>query len=76
MTLAVSLQFDESRFAMSVKEAVLNAVHEMPDEVSFDDVLEQLEILAAIRRADDDIAAGRVYSQEEIEQEVETWFSK
>ncbi len=61
---------------MSVKEAVLNAVHEMPDEVSFDDVLEQLEILAAIRRADEDIAAGRVYSQEEIEQEVETWFSK
>ena len=61
---------------MSVKEAVLNAVREMPDEVSFDEVLEQLEILAAIRRADEDIAAGRVYSQEEIEQEVETWFSK
>ena len=61
---------------MSVKEAVLSAVREMPDEVSFDDVLEQLEILAAIRRADEDIAAGRVYSQEEIEQEVETWFSK
>lgn len=61
---------------MSVKEAVLNAVREMPEEVSFDEVLEQLEILAAIRRADEDIAAGRVYSQEEIEQEVETWFSK
>lgn len=61
---------------MSVKEAVLNAVREMPEEVSFDEVLEQLEILAAIRRADGDIAAGRLYSQEEIEQEVETWFSK
>ncbi len=61
---------------MSVKEAVLNAVREMPEEVSFDELLEQLEILAAIRRADEDIAAGRVYSQEEIEQEVETWFSK
>ncbi|HLQ47141.1 MAG TPA: hypothetical protein VK137_20525 [Planctomycetaceae bacterium] len=61
---------------MSVKEAVLNAVREMPDEVSFDEVLEQLEVLAAIRRADEDIAAGRVYSQEEIEQEVETWFSE
>ncbi len=61
---------------MSVKEAVLNAVREMPEEVSFDEVLEQLEILAAIRRADEDIAAGRVYSQEEIELEVETWFSK
>ena len=61
---------------MSVKEAVLNAVREMPEEVSFDELLEQLEILAAIRRADEDIAAGSVYSQEEIEQEVETWFSK
>ena len=61
---------------MSVKEAILNAVREMPEEISFDEVLEQLEILAAIRRADEDIAAGRVYSQEEIEQEVETWFSK
>ncbi len=44
----------------------------MPEEVSFDEVLEQIEILAAIRQADEDFAAGRVHSQEEIE----TGFSK
>ena len=61
---------------MSVKEAVLNAIREMPDEVSFDEVLEQLEILADLRRADAEIDAGDFVTHEEVKQEIATWFSK
>ena len=61
---------------MSVKELIRNAVDKMPDAISFDAAIEELEILAAIRRADEAADAGDVYTQEEIEQEVESWFSK
>lgn len=61
---------------MSVKESVLNAVREMPEEVSFDELLEQLEILADLRRADAEIDAGDFVTHEEVKQEIATWFSK
>ena len=61
---------------MSVKETILSAVHEMPDEVSFDEVLEQLEILADLRRADAEIDAGDFVTHEEAKREIATWLSK
>ena len=60
---------------MSVKELIQSAVDKMPAAITFDEALEELEILAAIRRADEAADAGDVYTQEEIEQEVESWFS-
>ena len=60
---------------MSVKELIRSAADKTPDAVTFDEALEELEILAAIRRADEAADAGDVYTQEEIEQEVESWFS-
>lgn len=35
---------------MSIKEAVLEAVRQLPDEACFEDILEHIEIMAAIRR--------------------------
>ena len=61
---------------MSVKELIQSAVDKMPAAITFDVALEELEILAAIRRADEAADAGDVYTQEEVEQEVESWFSK
>ena len=61
---------------MSVKESVLNAIREMPEEVSFDELLEQLEILADLRRADAEIDAGDFVTHEEVKQEIATGFSK
>ena len=61
---------------MSVKELIRNAVDKMPDGISFDEALEELEILAAIQRADEAADAGDVYSHEEVKQEIASWFSK
>lgn len=61
---------------MSVKEAVLNAVREMPEEVSFEELLEELEILADLRCADAEIDAGDFVTHDEVKQEIATWFSK
>lgn len=59
---------------MSVKEFIRNTVDNMPDGISFEEALDELEILAAIRRADEAADAGDLYTQEEVEQEIESWF--
>ena len=48
----------------------------MPDAISFDEALEELEILAAIQRADAAADAGDEISHEEVKQEIASWFSK
>ena len=45
---------------MSIKEAVLEAVRQLPDDAGFEDVLERIETLAAIQRGEEDADAGRV----------------
>ncbi len=61
---------------MSVKELIRNAVDQMPEEISFDDALEELEILAAIQRADEAADVGDEIPHEEVKREIASWFSK
>lgn len=51
---------------MSNKEAAIEAVRELPDEATFEDILEHIAILAAIRRGEEAADAGRVISHEEV----------
>lgn len=61
---------------MTAKESVLKAVREMPGEATWEEIVDHLDVLAAIRRADKDAEAGHVYTHEEVKQEIATWFSK
>ena len=61
---------------MSVKELIRSAVDKMPDAITFDDALEELEILAAIQRADEAADAGDEIPHEEVKREIASWFSK
>jgi hypothetical protein len=61
---------------MSDKDAVLEAVRDLSDEMTFDEILEQLEILAAIRRGERAGAEGRVISHATLEQRAKSWNSK
>jgi predicted transcriptional regulator len=45
---------------MSSKQLVIEIVEGMPDEATLEETLEQLAILAAIRRGEADADAGRV----------------
>ena len=58
---------------MSDKDAVLEAVRELSDEMTFEEILEELEILASIRQAERDIAAGRVLTHAEVVERTKTW---
>ena len=58
---------------MTDKQAVLDALQRLPESATLDEITEELRIMAAIRRGRDDIANGRVKSQEEAERLLESW---
>ena len=48
------------------KQDILTAVNDLPDNISVDDVMYRLYILAKHQRAMNDIKTGNVYTSEEI----------
>lgn len=58
---------------MTDKQAVLDALQRLPESATLDEITKELRIMAAIRRGRDDIANGRVKSQEEAEKLLESW---
>jgi predicted transcriptional regulator len=60
---------------MSNKEIVIEAVRGLPDEATFEDILEHLATVAAIRRGEQAADAGKVVSHEEVKQRVASWIS-
>lgn len=61
---------------MSAKDLVIDAVRKMPDKVTLDEILEKLEILAAIRRAEEAAERGEVISHQEMKRRAESWNTK
>lgn len=58
---------------MTDKEAVLDALSRLPENASLEEIIEELQIIAAVRRGRANIAAGRTKTQEEVRQLVESW---
>ena len=58
---------------MSDKDAVLQAIRHLPDDVSLDDIQSEVALLAKIREGISDADAGRVVPHEQIERELRTW---
>jgi predicted transcriptional regulator len=52
---------------VEAKQAVRALLDRLPDDCSVDDVLYHLYVLQAVERGQEDAAAGRVMSHEEVE---------
>jgi predicted transcriptional regulator len=61
---------------MTNKQMVIEAVRELPDEATLDDIAERIAILAAIRKGEQAADAGRVISHEELKRQVARWTMK
>jgi predicted transcriptional regulator len=61
---------------MSDKQAVLEAVGQMPDTLTLGQICAELELLAALREGYADSQAGRVVPHEEIKRQYAAWLSK
>ncbi len=58
---------------MSAKELVLESVRQMSDAITMEEIVEELAILAGIRRGEQAAEEGRVISHEKMKQRVATW---
>lgn len=55
------------------KQAVIDALGRLPEGASLEEITEELQIMASIRRGRSDIAAGRSKSHEDVEQLMDSW---
>jgi hypothetical protein len=58
---------------MTVKEQVILAIERLPEDADFKDVKDEIAFLAALREAEDDIAAGRTVTNEEMRRRIGSW---
>jgi predicted transcriptional regulator len=58
---------------MSDKQAVLDAVSQMPDTVSLDQIHDEVALLKSLREGLSDSEAGRVISHEEVKKRFASW---
>jgi predicted transcriptional regulator len=57
------------------KELVLDAISELPDEVSLDDIAARVEFLAAIQKGLDQLDRGEGIPHDEVKRQLATWLA-
>lgn len=60
---------------MSHKELVIEMIRKLPEEVTLDEIVAEIALLAAIRKGEQDADSGRVVSQEHVKQTMSAWLS-
>jgi hypothetical protein len=61
---------------MTAKAHVLELIQKLPDEASYEQIAREVELVAGIREAQEQIARGEGFSAEEILKEMPTWITK
>ena len=60
----------------SNRDAAIERLRDLPEDATFDEILEELRTLAAIRRGEEAADQGRLSSHDEVRARVEGWCSK
>lgn len=58
---------------MTDKQAVIDALQRLPENASLDEITQELQLMAAVRRGRADIAAGHTKSHEEVKELLASW---
>jgi predicted transcriptional regulator len=61
---------------MTQKELVLDAISELPDEASLDEIARRIEFLAAIQKGIDQLDRGEGIPHEEVKRQLATWLAR
>lgn len=61
---------------MSQKELVLEAIQELPDDASIDQITDRVEFMAAIQKGIVDIDRGDTVPHEEIKKQLAKWLTE
>jgi len=58
---------------MITKEKLLQVIHNMPDKINIDDIIEEFVLLSKIEDGLADVESGRVYSDKQVEDKMAKW---
>ena len=58
---------------MTQKELVLDAIGELPDDVSLDEIAGRVDFLAAIQKGFDQLDRGEGISHEQLKRQLASW---
>ena len=61
---------------MTDKQRVLETISGLPEQASLQQIAEEVEILAAIRRGEEAADAGRTKPHEEVKKLLSSWTAK
>ena len=61
---------------MSQKELVLEAIQELPDDSSIDQIADRVEFLAAIQKGMNDLDRGEIIPHETIKRQMAAWLTE
>ena len=61
---------------MTAKEIVTERIREFPDDATFDEIIDELQILAAIEKGQRAADEGRVIPHADVRQRFSEWRSK
>ncbi|MDB6021228.1 MAG: hypothetical protein JWQ04_1085 [Pedosphaera sp.] len=54
----------------------MELIQKLPDQVSYEEIAREVELVAGIREAQEQIARGEGFSAEEVLKEMPSWISK
>ena len=55
------------------KEQIIELVRDLPDDSSYDEILQELVFARMVERGLADVQAGRVISDEEMKRTIDSW---
>ena len=55
---------------MSNKEIVIQAIRQLPEELSFEEIAEEIAVLAAIQKGERDADAGRMIPHDKVKKRL------
>ena len=60
---------------MTQKELVLDAISELPDDVTLDEIASRVEFLAAVQKGVDQLDRGEAISHEDLKRQLASWLT-
>jgi predicted transcriptional regulator len=61
---------------MNDKQVAIETINHLPEGASMEQIADELQIMAALRKGKADVKAGRTKSHAEVEKMIEAWISK
>lgn len=71
----VKLESPVEEAILSPKEQVLEGVRNLPDNVTFEEILYWVDLMERLRLSDEDVREGRVYTHEEARALMDKWLT-